>query len=57
MFNPADGDASMMESGLMSMLGGFTVLRLTSLMGSANVSITKEDLLAINAMLNQIPKA
>jgi len=42
---------------MMKMMGGFTVLRLTSLMGAANVSFTKEQLLGLNAMLNQIPKA
>ena len=45
-----------MNEGMMKMLGGFTVLRMTSLMGAAGVKATKEDLLAINAMLNQIPK-
>ena len=42
--------------GLMEMMGGFTVLRLTSLMGAANVKVTKEQLLGINAQLLQIPK-
>ncbi|MBQ8536101.1 MAG: DUF4982 domain-containing protein, partial [Clostridia bacterium] len=42
---------------MMKMMGGFTVLRLTSLMGAANVTMTKEQLLGLNAMLNQIPKA
>lgn len=56
MFKPqGEGNGSMM-SGMMAMLGSFTVLRLTSLMGTANVTITKEDLLAINEGLNQIPK-
>ena len=45
-----------MSDGLMKMMGGFTVIRLTSLMGAANVKITKEQLLALNAQLNQIPK-
>jgi beta-galactosidase len=35
--------------GLGQMLGGFTVLRLTSMMGMANISFTKEELLKINA--------
>jgi len=38
------------------MLGGFTVLRLTSMMGMVNVSFTKEELLKINAQLNRIRK-
>ena len=41
---------------MMKMMGGFTVLRMTSLMGAANINITKEQLLGLNAMLNQIPK-
>ena len=45
-----------MGEGMMKMLGGFTVLRLTSLMGAANVSMTKEQLLGLNAQLNKIPK-
>ncbi len=43
-------------SGLMEMLGGFTVLRLTSMLGMVNVSFTKEELLAINRKLNRIRK-
>jgi beta-galactosidase len=42
--------------GMGQMLGGFTVLRLTSMMGMANISFTKEELLAINAKLNKIRK-
>ena len=42
--------------GMGQMLGGFTVLRLTSLMGMANISFTKEELLKINAKLNKIKK-
>ena len=38
------------------MLGSFTVLRMTSMMGMANVSFTKEELLKINAQLNKIRK-
>ncbi len=41
---------------MMQMMGGFTVLRLTSLMGAANVKFSKEDLLGLNAMLNKIKK-
>ena len=40
--------------GMGQMLGGFTVLRLTSMMGMANISFTKEELLKINAKLNRI---
>ena len=42
--------------GMGQMLGGFTVLRLTSLMGMANVNFTKEELLKINDQLNKIKK-
>ncbi len=41
---------------MMQMMGGFTVLRLTNLMGTAGMNITKEQLLALNAQLNQISK-
>jgi len=43
-------------SGFTQMLGGFTVLRMTSMLGMANVSFTKEELLAVNAKLNKIKK-
>jgi len=42
--------------GLMEMMGGFTVLRLTSMMGMMNVSFTKEELLKMNKKLNRIKK-
>ncbi|MBQ8322276.1 MAG: glycoside hydrolase family 2 protein, partial [Clostridia bacterium] len=42
--------------GLMQMMGGFTVLRLTSMMGMMNVNFTKEELLALNKKLNRIRK-
>ena len=42
--------------GLGQMLGGFTVLRMTSMMSMANVSFTKEELLKINDQLNKIRK-
>ncbi len=61
-----DGMKSSMEGGMMGnfemspaimkMMGGFTVIRLTSLMGAANVTITKEQLLGLNAALNKIKK-
>lgn len=41
---------------MMQMLGSFTVLRLVGLMGAAEVKITKEQLLGMNAQLNQIKK-
>ena len=42
--------------GIMQMLGGFTVLRLTSMVGMMNVSFTKEELLKMNKKLNRIKK-
>ena len=40
---------------MMKMLGSFTVLRLTSLLGATNVNLTKEQLLDMNEKLNAIP--
>ena len=45
-----------MSEGMMQMMGGFTVLRLTNLMGAANVTFTKEQLLELNTQLNKIKK-
>ena len=42
--------------GIMQMLGGFTVLRLTGMIGMMNVSFTKEELLKMNKKLNRIRK-
>ncbi len=44
------------DGGLMQMMGGFTVLRLTGMMGMMNVSFTKEELLKMNKQLNRIRK-
>ena len=44
------------DSGMMQMLGGFSVLRLTSMMGMMNISFTKEELLKMNKKLNRIKK-
>ncbi|MBO5460360.1 MAG: glycoside hydrolase family 2 protein [Ruminococcus sp.] len=41
---------------MMQMMGSFTVVRLTSLMGAASVTFTKEQLLEVNAKLNQCKK-
>ncbi len=41
---------------VMQMMGGFTVLRMTSMLGMINVSFTKEDLLKMNKKLNKIRK-
>ena len=51
-----DVDLSSADGGLMQMMGGFTVLRLTSMMGMMNISFTKEELLKMNKKLNKIKK-
>ena len=42
--------------GIGQMIGGFTVLRMTSMMNMVNVSFTKEELLKMNDQLNKIRK-
>ena len=42
--------------GLVQMLGSFTVLRLSSMIGMVNISFTKEELLKMNKQLNRIRK-
>ncbi len=45
------------DSPMMAMMGGFTVIRLASMIGGfLGKDFTKEELLGINAMLNQIKK-
>jgi hypothetical protein len=55
-----DGKASAMgfelNSGMLEMLSSFTVLRLAGMVGMANITITKEQLLDLNAQLNKIKK-
>ena len=45
-----------MNSGVMNMIGGFTVLRFTGMLGMRNVTFTKEELLNMNRQLNKIKK-
>ena len=45
-----------MNSGMMDMLGGFTVLRLSGMIGTMGINLTKEQLLDLNAKLNKIKK-
>ena len=45
-----------MGSGVMNMIGNFTVLRFTGMLGMRNVYFTKEELLKINSKLNRIKK-
>jgi beta-galactosidase len=42
--------------GMMQMLSGFSVLRMTSMLGMVNVSFTKEELLKLNKKLNRVRK-
>ncbi len=51
---PAGFDVDMKD--VMGMLGGFTVLRFTSMAGMMNISFTKEELLKMNKQLNKIRK-
>ena len=39
---------------IMKMMGGFTLLRMTSMIGMMNVTFTKEELLKLNKKLNRI---
>ncbi len=52
------GSASGMKfnSGMMEMLGGFSILRASNMIGMVGATITKEQLLAINKKLNRIKK-
>ena len=45
-----------MVRGVMNMIGNFTVLRFTGMLGMRNVYFTKEELLKINAKLNRMKK-
>lgn len=42
---------------LLRMVSGFTLLRLSGMFGTANISVTKEQLLKLNEELNKIKKA
>ena len=43
-----------LSEGMMQMMGGFTLLRMTSLVSMMNVTFTKEELLDLNEKLNKI---
>jgi len=57
---PKEGEAMMggfeMNGSMMEMLGGFTVLRLSGLMGAMGAAPDKETLLSVNERLNRIQK-
>ena len=59
-FMPKKGEKVMggfeMSDGMMDMMGGFTVLRLTGMAGMMGIHFSKEDLLDLNAKLNKIKK-
>ena len=44
------------NEGMLEMMNGFSVLRLTNLMGTTGLSVTKEELLTLNDQLNRIKK-
>ena len=54
--NAGEGGFEMNE-GIMQMMGGFTVLRLIGMLGMTGLKMNKEELLDLNAKLNQIKKA
>lgn len=54
-FSDKAGGFTMNES-MLQMMGGFTVLRLTNLLSTIGVSLSKEELLSLNTALNQIRK-
>ena len=39
---------------MMAMMGSFTILRMTSLLGAGHVEVTKEQLLDLNEKLNKV---
>ena len=45
-----------LSGAMLEMLYGFTVLRMTSMLGMMNIRLTREQLLDLNAQLNQIRK-
>ncbi len=45
-----------MNDTMMQMLGGFTILRISGMIGMMGTNLTKEDLLAINKKLNRVKK-
>ena len=59
-FMPKKGEKLMggfeMSGPMMDMMGGFTVLRLSGMIGTMGINLTKEDLLNLNAQLNKIKK-
>jgi len=50
------GSGFPMSGPMMDMMGGFTMTRLAGMLSTMGTKLTKEDLLAMNARLNQIAK-
>jgi beta-galactosidase len=61
-FMPTNEDGKMEAAGfeigpeMMQMMGGFTIVRLSGMMGMMNIEVSKEMLLGLNAQLNKIKK-
>ena len=53
---PMGSGGMKMGSGIMDMLGGFSILRASNMIGMIGVTVTKEQLLKINRKLNRIRK-
>jgi len=57
---PKEGDTVAggfeMNDAMMQMMGGFTFIRLAGMIGTMGINLTKEQLLGINAQLNQIKR-
>ncbi len=57
---PKEGDTVAggfeMNEAMMQMMGGFTMIRLAGMIGTMGINLTKEQLLDMNAKLNQIKK-
>lgn len=51
-----DGAQITQSASMLQMLGGFTLLRLTGMLGMMGIEMTKADLLTLNAKLNEIEK-
>ncbi len=50
------GSVAALGGNMMEMLGGFTLLRLSNMVGMMDLTVTKEQLLAVNKKLNRIKK-
>ena len=48
------GDMDAETMAMMDMMGGFTLIRLTGMVGTMGINFTKEQLLDMNAKLNKI---